>query len=70
LLEKAIDTKNTTKVLRAFRHNTAVRTKIGKNFLKQTIEFYVPESAGEARALMLKHVETLPEVLCAFGFYW
>jgi 26S proteasome regulatory subunit N3 len=61
LLEKAIDTKNTTKVLRAFRHNTAVRTQIGKIFLKQTVEFYVPESAGEARALMLKHVETLPE---------
>lgn len=62
LLEKAIDTKNTTKVLRAFRHNTAIRKKIGRIFLQQTIEHYIPETVA-SRASMLKSVATLPEVL-------
>ena len=61
LFEKAIDIKNSTKVLRAFRHNTAVRKKIGKKLLQKTIEHYVPESVG-SRASMLKYVDSLPEV--------
>jgi len=60
LFEKAIDIKNSTKVLRAFRHNTAVRKKIGKKLLQKTIEHYVPESVG-SRASMLKYVDSLPE---------
>jgi len=60
LFEKAIGTKNSTKVLRAFRHNTTIRKKIGKKLLQKTIEHYVPETVA-SRASMIKCVASLPE---------
>ena len=52
--------KNAQQVLRAFRHNTAVRRKVTRGILQQAIEFYIPEGHG-ARASLLGQLSALPE---------
>ena len=51
-------TKNAQQVLRAFRHNTAIRRKVTKTMLAAAIEFYVP--AGASRDALLVQAATIP----------
>jgi 26S proteasome regulatory subunit N3 len=51
-------TKNAQQVLRAFRHNTAIRRKVTKTMLAAAIEFYVP--AGASRDALLAQAATIP----------